>query len=102
MTAQLTTVVHVKHEVFDIFIGREGFGYKAVGLGNPFKSGSREQNIANYRAYFFKRLSIDKPFKELVLSLKGKRLGCFCHGSASKTPACHGDVLVEFLNTHPE
>ena len=60
---------------------------------NPFASGSRETNISNFRRYFFQRMELDKAFREKVMALKGKRLGCFC-----PPLPCHVDVIADFLN----
>jgi len=56
--------------------------------GNPFKDGTREENIEQYRHYIKNRpdLLADLP------KLKGKVLGCYC-----KPLPCHGDILVELL-----
>lgn len=67
-------------------------------FGNPFiigKDGSREEVIEKYRVYFYNRLANDKFFYERVLELSGKVLGCWC-----KPKACHGDIIVEFLERH--
>jgi hypothetical protein len=39
-----------------------------------------------------KRIHDDPEYKQRILDLKGKYLGCFC-----KPLACHGDVIVEWL-----
>jgi hypothetical protein len=65
-------------------------------FGNPFRigvGGTREEVIEKYRRYFYARIAEDKQFKEDVLSLKGKILGCFC-----KPLPCHGDIVVEYLD----
>ena len=86
----MTTVVNLTRQRYDIYIGR------GSPFGNMFrigKHGDRQQVIARYRAYFFNRLSIDTAFKQQVLQLKGKKLGCYC-----KPLACHGDVIVDYLD----
>jgi len=42
--------------------------------------------------YFYERLASDPEFRERVLALRGKTLGCFC-----KPRACHGDVIANYL-----
>ena len=79
----VTKVVNLKHEEFDVYIGR---GSK---WGNRFvigRDGSREEVIAKYRAWILKNDYLLSCLSEL----KGKVLGCYC-----KPLACHGDVLVE-------
>lgn len=86
----LEKVVHCKKEAFDIYIGRPSI------WGNPFKigcDGTREEVIAKYREYV-----LSKPeLLEQLESLRGKTLACWC-----KPLACHGDVLIELLNTDQE
>jgi len=65
-------------------------------FGNPFKMHSesdRDLVIARYRVWFYARIVRDREFRRAVLSLRGKKLGCWC---APKS--CHGDVIVEWLN----
>ena len=53
-------------------------------FGNPFligRDGDREQVLAKYKEYFYRRLTNDPEFKKKVLELKGKillvvMLGC--------------------------
>jgi len=65
-------------------------------FGNPFPVDiyGREECIRLYKEYFYKKIEEDKDFKEAVLSLKGKRLGCFC-----KPESCHGDIIKEWLDS---
>lgn len=72
-----------------IYIGRGSI------FGNPFiigKNGTREEVIEKYKHYFYKKIATDEGFKSRVLRLYGKTLGCFC-----KPLACHGDIIVEYL-----
>ena len=57
----------------------------------------RGATIERYRKYFYNRMETDPEFKRRVHELKGKTLGCFC-----KSYACHGDVIVEYLNNLTE
>jgi len=66
--------------------------------GNPFPmrtEAQRAEVITRYRQWFVEQLE-DPEFREATLALKGKRLVCWC---APK--ACHGDVIVEFLEETP-
>lgn len=88
--ARRARVVNIRKEKADVYIGRGSL------FGNQFvigKHGNREQVIAKYRAQFYTRLSNDEAFKQQVLQLRGKSLGCYC-----KPKACHGDVIAEHLN----
>lgn len=72
-----------------IYVGRPSL------FGNPFsigKDGTREEVIAKFKEYFYRRLSTDKMFKKEVHKLKGKNLVCWC-----KPLSCHADVIEEYL-----
>ena len=84
-------VVHCKRALFDVYIGR---GHGSI-WGNPFKvniDGNREEVIEKYKQYFLNKIKEDADFREKTLKLRGKILGCWC-----KPKACHGDVIVEWL-----
>ena len=84
-------VVNKYKEKYDVYIGRPSI------FGNPFsvKEYGREGCIEKYKEYFYKRIKEDVKFKEEVLKLKDKVLGCFC-----KPLACHGDVIKEYLDNN--
>jgi hypothetical protein len=89
-----TTVVNIRRNKYDVYIGRAGHGHDGT-FGNPFsaiRDGGRENAVALYREYFLNRIRIDPEFASQIQSLKGKRLGCFC---APKL--CHGNIIVEYL-----
>ncbi len=91
-----TTIVNIKSGAsYDQYIGRVGRGQDGY-FGNPFHLGPGEKRgatIERYKLYFHSRLDADPQFKQRVLDLKGKTLGCFC-----KPHACHGDIIAEYLN----
>lgn len=98
-----TTVVNIRFQSYDIKICRTSSNkisdYPGPGwAGNPFflqdvnNDEERKKVIDKFRYYFYTRIANDDNFKNGILSLKGKRLGCFC---APKP--CHGDVIVEYL-----
>lgn len=71
------------------FIGRPG------PFGNPFmigRDGDREAVIRQYRVWFDLRIKGDSEFRVSVEALRGRDLVCWCHPLA-----CHGGVIVEFL-----
>lgn len=81
----MCTVVNKYKEDFDIYIGR---GSK---WGNPFPisgENSREKVIDEYRFYLWSQIKSGEVTTDDLLSLNGKRLGCFC-----KPKPCHGDVI---------
>ena len=87
----MTKVVNKYRDKYDVYIGRPSI------YGNPFsvKEYGREGCIEKYKEYFYKRIKEDVKFKEEVLKLKDKVLGCFC-----KPLACHGDVIKEYLDNN--
>jgi len=83
----MTTIVNLKTDTYDIYIGRPS------PWGNPFvigKDGTREEVIDKYRQYLQSRPDL----LEQLPTLRGNRLGCYC-----KPLPCHGDALVELLET---
>ena len=85
----MSIVVNKKVEPYDIYIGRGSV------WGNPFyigHDGTREQVIELYRRHLWKQIQSGEITKEQLLSLRGKRLGCFC-----KPLPCHGDVIVRAI-----
>ena len=90
----MTRVVNIKTDKCDIYIGRPSE------FCNPFiigRNGTREEVIAQYKDYFYRRIEYDKLFLGRVLALKDKILGCYC-----KPLACHGDIIAGFLNKGEE
>ena len=82
-----TRIVHCKKEPYDIYIGRPSK------WGNPFQigtDGTREEVIEKFRNWILSQSNLVKDLHEI----KGKTLGCWC-----KPKSCHGDVLVELIET---
>ncbi len=82
----MTRVVNVKMcDTYDTYIGR------GSPWGNPWKigeDGTREEVIERFRTYLLTQPHLMRALPEL----KGKVLGCWC-----KPEACHGDVLVKYI-----
>ena len=91
-----TRVVHCQREPYDVYIGRPS------DWGNPFTHikdrstraefivRNREEAIAKYREWVISQPEMMKRLEEL----RGKTLGCWC-----KPKSCHGDVIIELLNS---
>jgi len=89
-----TTVVNLRKDHYQVYIGR------GSPFGNQFvigKDGNREQVIAKYKDYFVHRVEQDAVFRAQVLALRDKVLGCYCWPLK-----CHGNVIIEWLDTHKE
>ncbi len=86
-----TEVVNIyKHPDKDyVYIGR------GSPFGNPFKLGkyTREEALEKFRHYFYEYALKNEDYRDAVLALKGKKLGCFC-----KPKSCHGDIIKEWLD----
>jgi hypothetical protein len=89
----MTSVVNLKNEKYDIFIGRPSK------WGNPyshlddtraeFKVATRDEAINKYREWILKQPELINSLHEL----EGKILGCYC-----RPKRCHGDILIELLS----
>lgn len=99
-TSPRTRVVNLRHESYDVYIGRGKLGGKDQGWGNPFvigPDGTREAVVAKHRAWFLSEPDlVEKARREL----KGKRLGCFCKQTNCEV-VCHGDILA-VVTTWPD
>ena len=91
-----TKVVNIYKEKYDVYIGRAGKNEDGY-FGNPIrldKNTTREKVIEEYVVYFYDKLKNDEEFKQKILELKGKTLGCFC-----SPKLCHGDIIAAFLDS---
>jgi len=97
-----TRVINIRTKAqYDVYIGRTNRFhpdlYQDQGFGNPFKG---DDAIPRFRAYFIEKVRSDGAFREQVLALKGKTLGCWCEGR-NRGGFCHGDVIVDWLDRQP-
>lgn len=91
-----TRVVNVYKDEFDIYMGRwhPRFGQGSK-FANPFKiegGDTRYDVIGKYREWLWVKLATREISVSELMSLEGKRLGCFC-----SPKACHCDVIVEAI-----
>jgi len=105
-----TRVGHTKADPTDTYIGRGPDGRhlhttEEIGdrgwLGNPYPVGeeyTRAESIAAFRADFEERIENDAAFREAVAALEGDRLGCWCQRLDEDEPACHGEVIAEWVD----
>ena len=92
----MTQVVNLYKQDYDVYIGRAGRGKNGY-FGNPFtlkKGQPKGSTLEQYKEYFYNRIKTDPKFKKKIHQLKDKTLGCFC-----KPHPCHGDIIVEYLNS---
>lgn len=94
----------------NVYIGRKGVVFvdgsrypkKDSIWANPFKISDkhdRDSVIEMYRKYIMKRIRTGEISKEEIEKLRGKNLGCWCKNPGDNSVKCHGDVLVEILNS---
>lgn len=94
-----TTVVNVKTDEYDLYIGRANatYGLPASKWANPFRL-EREQDrpivLARYRLWLLSQPSLMRALPEL----RGLRLGCWCK-QPGREVLCHGDVLAALANS---
>jgi Domain of unknown function (DUF4326) len=104
----LTRVVDLRHEHYDIYIGRYNahYGLEASKWANSFeikKHGTREQVVALYDTWIRSEQEIKPkgmPYSnhellKMIPDLEEKILGCWCHPKL-----CHGHILVRLLKEH--
>lgn len=87
-----TLIVNRMREPHEVYIGRGTI------WGNPYsvEEFGRVKCIQLYREYI--QHAIDTQPENILpelQKLKGKVLGCWC-----KPKMCHGDVLIEFIETY--
>ncbi|MEO1924763.1 MAG: DUF4326 domain-containing protein [Gammaproteobacteria bacterium] len=95
INVEISHIVNIdKQDEFDVYIGR------GSGFGNPYAIGiegdDRDEVIRKFK-YDFDRDYLKDNFKTRLLKHRGKQFGCHC-----KPVSCHGDVLVEFLNSYDD
>lgn len=91
----MTTVVNIRIKKGLPRVKCDAFIDRRTIFGNPYeigRDGDRELVLEKYKLYFIKRLT-DPVFRDKVLELKDKVLGCWC-----KPLSCHGDVIADYLN----
>lgn len=100
--SNITRVVNIRKEECDVYIGRGPGGTHMLSpaimigsrgwLGNPWSDGTREENIEKFEETFLERVK-DPEFREAVLALHLKKLGCWC---APKP--CHGNIIARWID----
>jgi hypothetical protein len=87
-----TTLINIKKTkgIKFVYIGR------GTPFGNPYTNFSgeltRDEACDNYQYDFDKRIVSDESFRQKVLALYGKTLGCSC-----LPKRCHGQTYINYL-----
>lgn len=68
-------------------------------FGNPFPFDmpNRDYSLERFRAYFLTRVRTEPGFRQRVLALRGKTLGCWC----VPRQRCHASIIAEWLDAQP-
>ncbi len=95
-----TTIVNIRHHECDIYCGRGSI------FGNPYNHQllniTRDESCERFIDYFNHKLT-DSRFRDKVLALRGKRLGCWCrcipqcNNPKCKPHRCHLETILEYL-----
>lgn len=94
-------VINVKSgEQYTVYCGRDSYGRKGIGLGNPFivgRDGDRNKCCDLFEQHLFNGKSDEaEKLRQLVLSLPSDAvLACWC-----KPARCHCDSIVKFHKMH--
>lgn len=78
-----------------VYIGRAMPGRTGSEWANPYhigKDGTRDQVIAKYRMWLWRKLQSDPGAVERLRALAGDNLGCWC-----APQPCHGGVLLSAI-----
>jgi hypothetical protein len=81
-----------------VFINNERYPKQSSIFSNPFKigrDGNRNEVLDKYKDYIIKKLDNDINFKNELMKLKNKNLGCWC----SPDP-CHGNILLDLISKY--
>lgn len=99
-------------EPFDVYIGRAGRGFDGR-FGNPYpvgqtcsRCGERHarggDTLGCFRACLVDRAQRDPGWRNELLALRGKTLGCFCAPPGGLTAEdelrCHGQIILRWLD----
>ncbi len=96
-------IINIKSgEKYDVYCGRANKTYNLEEsiFCNPFPiTGyhNREYVINEFKSYFLHKVNNEPEFKQKVLELKGKTLGCWCKKLDEEVP-CHCDIIVDYIN----
>jgi len=100
MASTSTSIVNLRHHnTAEVYCGHSS------PFGNPYvhgRDGTRDDVCDKFAEYFRNKLH-NPEFHAKVLSLKGKRLGCWCKCSPPcnnprcKSYRCHLETILEYL-----
>lgn len=99
--SDLINIRNFDFDEMDFYIGGESetYEFEESVLSNPFDKSEygREDSVKHFKMYFYRRYLEDEEYRKIVHSLEGDTLGCWCYPRR-----CHGEVIVDLLNTYVE
>lgn len=81
-----------------VFINKNRFPKSPSNFANPFKigsDGSRDEVMTKYKKYIEAKIESNEKLKIELLSMKGKKLGCWCYPEK-----CHGEILLNLIEKY--
>ena len=87
-----TEPVHCMKHQYDVYIGRANPG------NNLPESNFANRAEGDVESYFKQRLINEPNFAAALMSLHGKRLGCWCKGTSRDFSQCHGHILAKWAD----
>lgn len=89
----MCTVVNKYKEEYDVYIGRGtvwGNWYSHLPETKAkYKTETREESVTKYKDQLWSQIRSGEITVDMLKSLHGKRLACFC-----KPKSCHGDTIA--------
>ncbi len=79
-----------------VYIGRPSIFGNPFRLRNPHDERERAAVLSRYRQWFLTRIATDPAFRAQIQTLHGRDLGCWC-----APRACHGEVILAWLQSQP-
>lgn len=78
-----------------VFIDDQRYPDKSSPFANKYKigpDGDRQQVLRKYKRWLMDKVLEDDHFREELMKLKGKNLGCWCHPEN-----CHANIIQEMI-----
>jgi hypothetical protein len=75
-----------------VYVGRPSVFGNPFPLEDPTDDTARDQVIRHYHDWFHQRVATDSVFRQAVLALRGRDLGCWC-----APRRCHAEVILAWL-----
>lgn len=85
-----------------VYIGRPSRWGNPFALADAGDEAGRRDVIDRYQRWFDDRVARDGRFRAALETLRGQDLGCWCKTERHPDRACHGDVILAWLERHPE